>query len=42
MGSSILLVSLLLLVLVAAFALAAATPWVLDQPMQPYDWAIVP
>ena len=36
-----LLVILLFLVLVAAIALAARTPWVLDQPMVPYNWAIV-
>ena len=37
----LLLVLLLFLVLVAAMALAARTPWVLDQPMVPYNWAIV-
>ena len=37
-----LLVILLLLVFVAALVLAANTPWVLDQPLPPYDWAIVP
>jgi hypothetical protein len=36
-----LLVILLLLVLGAAIVLAARTPWVLDQPMPPYNWAIV-
>jgi hypothetical protein len=41
-GSSLMLVAVLLLVLVAAFALATRTPWVLDQPLQPYNWAIVP
>ena len=40
--ADVLLVILLLLVLVAALALAANTPWVLDQPLSPYDWAIVP
>jgi hypothetical protein len=39
-GGSLLLVAVLLLVLVAALALAARTPWVLDQPLQPYNWAI--
>ena len=38
---SMLLVIVLFLVLVAAVALAARTPWVLDQPMVPYNWAIV-
>jgi hypothetical protein len=33
-----LLVTLLLLALVASIVLAANTPWVLDQPTQPYDW----
>jgi hypothetical protein len=32
------LVTLLLLALVAAIMLANNTPWVLDQPAQPYDW----
>jgi hypothetical protein len=41
-GSSLILVAVLLLVLVAAFALAASTPWVLDQPLSPYNWMIVP
>jgi hypothetical protein len=40
--SSLLLVIALLLVLVAALVLAANTPWVLDQPIQPYSWAGVP
>jgi hypothetical protein len=40
--SSLLLVIALLLVLVAALALAAYTPWVLDQPIQPFSWAGVP
>jgi hypothetical protein len=42
MGTALLLVTLLLVVLVAAVALAARTPWVLDQPLPPYNWAIVP
>ena len=33
-----LLLAALLLALVAAFVLASNTPWVLDQPAQPYDW----
>ena len=37
-GSSVLLVAMLLLVLAAAIVLANNTPWVLDQPVQPYDW----
>jgi hypothetical protein len=41
-GNELLLVILLLVVLVVAVALAARTPWVLDQPMPPYNWAIVP
>lgn len=40
--SSLLLAVALLLVLVAALALAANTPWVLDQPIQPYSWVGVP
>lgn len=39
---ALMLVAVLLLVLVAALALAARTPWVLDQPLPPYNWAIVP
>ena len=41
-GGSLMLVALLMLVLVAALALAAGTPWVLDQPMEPYNWMLVP
>jgi hypothetical protein len=41
-SSVLLLVALLLLVLFAVFALVANTPWVLDQPMSPYNWALVP
>lgn len=37
-GGSLLLVALLLLMLAAAIVLADNTPWVLDQPVQPYDW----
>jgi hypothetical protein len=37
-----LLAILLLLVFIAAVFLAANTPWVLDQPLPPYDWASVP
>jgi len=37
-GSPLLLVALLLLELGVSFVLAANTPWVLDQPTQPYDW----
>lgn len=40
-GRSVLLVALLLVVLIAAVALAAQTPWVLDQPTQPIDWTLV-
>lgn len=36
-----LLVIVLFLVLIAAMMFAARTPWVLDQPLPPYDWAIV-
>jgi hypothetical protein len=38
-SSGLLLVIMLLLVLAAALALAARTPWVLDQPIMPYNWA---
>jgi hypothetical protein len=41
-GGSLMLVAVLLLVLVAAFVLATGTPWVMDQPLPPYNWAIVP
>ena len=37
---SLLLVALLLAVLVATIVLAAYTPWMLDQPTQPFDWMI--
>ena len=37
-----LLLVILLLVLGAAIVLAASTPWVLDQPIQPYTWTFVP
>jgi len=40
-GTALLLVILLLLVLSAAIMLAARTPWVLDQPLPPYNGAIV-
>ena len=40
-NGSLLLIALLLVALLAAFALAAYTPWVLDQPVQPFDWASV-
>ncbi len=39
-GSLLIVVAVLLLVLAAAFALAARTPWVLDQPLPPYNWMI--
>jgi len=39
-GNALLLVILLLVVLAATLALAARTPWVLDQPMPPYNWVI--
>jgi hypothetical protein len=39
-GGSVMLVALLLMVLIAAIVLAAYTPWMLDQPAQPYDWMI--
>jgi hypothetical protein len=41
-GNALLLVILLLVVLAAAVALAAGTPWVLDQPLPPDNWAFVP
>jgi hypothetical protein len=37
-GTPLMLVTLLHLALVAAIMLANNTPWVLDQPAQPYDW----
>ena len=37
---SALLLLMLLLVLGATLVLAAYTPWVLDQPVPPYDWTI--
>ena len=40
-NGSLLLVALLLMVLIAAIVLAAYTPWVLDQPAQPFDWMSV-
>jgi succinate dehydrogenase hydrophobic anchor subunit len=41
-GNALVLVILLFVVLAATFALAARTPWILDQPMPPYNWAITP
>jgi hypothetical protein len=41
-GISLPLLIVLFLVVVAALAFAARTPWVLDQPMQSYEWSFVP
>ena len=39
-SGSLLFVAMLLAVLIATIVLAAYTPWMLDQPAQPYDWMI--